>query len=394
MKWMIFSVLSIALFRAGSTEEAYVDVLGDNVDHHRPPEYSKKRWCHRDWPTTNGTWMEQAPYWQSSPDCPNRVFDEKMTAACLKGRTIYAMGNSIGRQAVYGVLEMLGGASVKRENQRDACPKHETTWDDSCHDVYEGVKLKYLFMQYMDGFDYGPSMGRDGFPFYSEEKRLHNGTKSYEFIGRKKDPKTGEWATKPNSFSGSAGEYWEDDNCIKQVTRNCFRRFFKDATRDDIFIFTLGASYLPNSDFARTVDHNEWLRVSAINFRNHIAATFPGQVFHVVLAQPNIHAQYGYLLQHFSRLNRFLWKEGAWNTDRAGCSSEDRPWYTIDQWAINEGRYHLYNDHLHFNGKLTHATIHQVLNEMCPPGFDQNEGDKKKEKKKDKKRAYRSLRPT
>ena len=57
---------------------------------------------------------------------------------------------------------MLGGTQVKREDQRDNCPKHETTWDDSCHSEFEGVQIKYLFMQYMDGFNYGPKTGRRG----------------------------------------------------------------------------------------------------------------------------------------------------------------------------------------------------------------------------------------
>jgi hypothetical protein len=48
-------------------------------------------------------------------------------------------------------------------------------------------------------------------------------------------------------------------------------------------------------------------------------------------------------------------------------------WYTIDQWAINEGRDHLYNDHIHYSGKLTHATLFQVLNMICPQfGIDRD----------------------
>lgn len=351
------SVLTLFLTGLAAMEE-YVDVLGPDADHHRPPDWMNKRWCHRDWPTHNGTWSDEAPFWVSSPDCPNQAFTQDMTQKCLKGRTIYAMGNSIGRQSVYGVLEMLGGASVKRENQRDACPKHETTWDDSCHSQYQQVKLKYLFMQYMDGFHYE---NRGGFPFFQDRYKEGNETK-YKFLGRQIDPKTGTWGTKPSTFKGG---YWEDDNCIGQVTRNCFRRFFKDATKDDIFIFTLGASYVGS----HTVDHKEWLRVSAINFKQHIAATFPGQVFRVVLAQPNIHREYAYLESQFKEWNNFLWERAGWNTDHAGCSNEDRPWYTIDQWAINEGRSNMYQDHLHFNGKLTHAMLHQVLNEMCPAKF-------------------------
>ena len=55
---------------------------------------------------------------------------------------------------LFGIVEMLGSASVSRENQRDICPKHETFWGDSCHSQLFDVNLKYLFMQFMDGYNY------------------------------------------------------------------------------------------------------------------------------------------------------------------------------------------------------------------------------------------------
>jgi hypothetical protein len=159
----------------------------DGKGRHRPPLYSKRRWCHRDWPTTEGVWSDEAPFWTSSPSCPNRAFDEKATVDCLKGRTVYTMGNSIGRQALYGILEMLGGASVKREDQRDMCPKHETTWDDSCHNEFAGVKLRYLFMQYMNGFNYNKGVAHrkdlsGGFPYFDLNKIKTELSKLPEYV--------------------------------------------------------------------------------------------------------------------------------------------------------------------------------------------------------------------
>jgi hypothetical protein len=54
-----------------------------------------------------------------------------------------------------------------------------------------------------------------------------------------------------------------------------------------------------------------------------------------------------------------------WQPD---STNEEEMWYTIDQWAINDQRDYLYNDHVHFNGPLAQATLHQVLNELCPGG--------------------------
>ena len=97
------------------------------------------------------------------------------------------MGNSIGRQALYGILEMLGGASVKREDQRDMCPKHETTWDDSCHNEFAGVKLRYLFMQYMNGFNYNKGVAHrkdlsGGFPYFDLNKIKTELSKLPEYV--------------------------------------------------------------------------------------------------------------------------------------------------------------------------------------------------------------------
>jgi hypothetical protein len=111
--------------------------------------------CHRLFPSRGGTWTDYPPYWV--PNCKQnqiKIFDPVETRKCLKGRTIYAMGNSVGRQALFGFVEMLGAASVTREDQRDICPKHETFWGDSCHSDLFDVKLKYLFMQFMDGYNY------------------------------------------------------------------------------------------------------------------------------------------------------------------------------------------------------------------------------------------------
>ena len=42
------------------------------------------------------------------------------------------------------------------------------------------------------------------------------------------------------------------------------------------------------------------------------------------------------------------------------------PWYCVDQWAINAGRSHLYNDAVHYARPLTNAGIQLPLNYVCP----------------------------
>jgi len=42
-----------------------------------------------------------------------------------------------------------GGDLIKRENQRDMCPKHETTWDDSCHQQIGGNMMMMSMVMLM-----------------------------------------------------------------------------------------------------------------------------------------------------------------------------------------------------------------------------------------------------
>lgn len=127
---------------------------------------SPKRWCNREFEAINGghgVFKLDPPHWRPSVDCDTRMFTQDDIITCMTGRTLYVIGNSVARQSAFGLVEMLGGATVKREDQRDLCPKHETTWDDSCHQEYAGIKIKYLFLQFMDGYNYS---NRKGFPFW------------------------------------------------------------------------------------------------------------------------------------------------------------------------------------------------------------------------------------
>ena len=111
--------------------------------------------CHRTFPSSGGTWLDIPPYW--IPNCTNndiRVFGRASVEKCLKGRTIYVIGNSIARGALFGILEILGGVSVSRQDQKSQCSKLGRRWGDSCHKEYAGIKLIFLYVQFMDGWDY------------------------------------------------------------------------------------------------------------------------------------------------------------------------------------------------------------------------------------------------
>lgn len=111
------------------------------------------RFCNRLLPQS-GRWVDYPPYWYPN-NCPEtRIFDQNATIGCMRGRTLYVIGNSIARQQAFALLELVGGTAMAREGQRDMCPKHETFWGDSCHSEFHDVKFKYLFLQFLDGYNY------------------------------------------------------------------------------------------------------------------------------------------------------------------------------------------------------------------------------------------------
>ena len=299
-----------------------------------------------------GMWIDDPPYW--FPDCnPNvRIFDESATTKCMQNRTLYVIGNSVARQSAFGLVDMLGGGNVKREGQRDMCPKHETTWGDSCHKEFGGVKIRYLFLTYIDGFYYGPNpksegqIDRGGFPFLLDTYFNKSKTKALP--------------PEPNAVRIEYGHnediFWAEDNCINKNVRSCLREFFSDSKQEDVLMFTIGMAYAQNSGI---IDVDSWARSSTAAFRSHIDSTFKGKVFRVTLAPYG--PKMSYASPSLKHMNNIIW-----DLTRPGSEERDEMWYTIDQWEINTDRGNLYNDHVHYVGPLTIATLTQMLNVVCP----------------------------
>ena len=333
------------------------------------------RWCNREYPSENGVWAPYPPYWQFPGKCSNQAFDVEDTTKCMKGRTVYAIGNSVGRQSAFNMVDMLGGGLVKREDQRDMCPKHisliltfnQPTWDDSCHSEFADVKIKYLFLQFPDGLRYAD---RGGFPYFRYKNEKNNqwttGKIAYNYTNTDGTIETKYYDNPHDLNADGDNPMWLDDNCINHNTKSCLEKFFSGATERDILIFTLGMTFGQDMNDREgihnpSVDMAAWLLGSGSAFKGHLASTFPGQVFRTTLAEFNSAGYVGPKSPNLKRANDLLWQ--IWKP-----SSEEKPWYTIDQWAINQNRHYLYNDHVHFNGPLTHAMLHQVLNELCPGG--------------------------
>jgi hypothetical protein len=313
----------------------------------------------------------------------------------LANRTVYVIGNSIARQTAFGLEELLGARAVARESQKATCLKSDVAAGqstDSCEQQWNGIQFKYLYLEWIDGYDY---TSRGGFPFYKWLK-TPTATSEPSVIGGEPQPQA-HWVTGPvpggntpdfASHNPYIADWWQDDNCIYQVSRRCLKHFFAGAKEEDVLIFNVGLPYShprleaelqlamagtrtqhvgasKNPDIS--VNFRDWLVSSAINFKAHIASAFPGQVFRMTLSSFNTTNRISFGSKtgnmhkndYLKNVNDVLWD--VWKP-----ASEERPWRTVDQWAINWGREYYYEDHLHFNGVLTHAFLYQVLNELCP----------------------------
>jgi hypothetical protein len=248
-------------------------------------------------------------------------------------------------QAAFGLLELLGGAAVPREDQKAMCPKHSTDWDESCHNKFRDVQFTYLFFQSMDGYNYS---SRGGFPFIQP-----NALPSYTVL-----PETPavlfSSAKEINDFDG-------DDNCVGKSVRHCLKTFFENSTEHDVLIFNVGHAFALSKYPSATVDLISWARSAASSFRSHITATFKGRVFHQNM--PHLKdklARQNPTVQEFNRLLYELWRPGSEDL------ASNEMWYHIDQWAINSDHSNQYSDHVHFPGPLNDAMLYQVLNTVCP----------------------------
>ena len=329
-----------------------------------------KRWCHRELPSKKGQWREEIPYWQTE-GCINYPYNQSAAYSCLKGRTIYVIGNSIARQYGFAIYQLLGGETYDRQQQKQSCLKSGLLWE-SCEQTYSDIKIKHLFLLYMDGFDYKE---RNGFPYFryqsiDNDKILYDHSRSGHFVDAIQHINSSDvLGNTPDDYAvGSKGTWKEiEDNCEGWTVRDCLKSFFNGSTENDILIFSIGMMQVVAYNGMMVgfkvdpLDNKSWLTASAVNFKAHLAATFKGHVFRVTMAQANPH------------MNRHHWTDSLREADNilhqlwtpSSVNSHDQ-WYTIDQWAINEGRNHLYDDSLHFNGPLSDATVQQVLNELCP----------------------------
>ena len=339
--------------------------------------------CLRSFPSV-GSWSSELPYWQPGPPCPLfKPFDGSMTATCLSNTTFYVIGNSIPRSMLYTLLEHLGGAHVTRLEQKEKCPSAEIDWDAStCHSQWAGVELKFLYLQYFNGFNYS---SRGGFERYAiNNSQLHwRGDTPQQLVDWKRG--CGPERRGPSIFT--------EDGCSSSPSIvHCLKKFFENATSSDTLLWSLGHVYTQPAYhaypllFTEDIDTLQWMVDSVPAFLAALCESFPGTVFRFTMAQ--LFARRLVVKGDLGpRYEKVLWERffgppaptnssvsgplaqaqaPRWPNASAKCAARVANFHTIDQGSINANRSGLYNDGIHFQGKLTHATLQQVLNALCP----------------------------
>jgi hypothetical protein len=107
-----------------------------------------------------------------------------------------------------------------------------------------------------------------------------------------------------------------------------------------------------------TFDFEPWARASMGAWRASLADLWPGRpqdIFRVRVAN---------MLERDERQHRAIAEIPSLNAamDEA---FEGSGWGVVDQWGINKGREDLYEDHVHFPGKLTREALNIIFAAAC-----------------------------
>lgn len=309
--------------------------------------------CHQSYPDS-GRWTNQKPYWKFR-GCPSRLFNSSDALNCLSGRTVYIAGHSVTRQYGFTLLQLLGGDAIDRNAQKALCSKSMLDLKSACHRLFKDVTIKYLFLHYMDGFNYST---RGGFPYV-----FANASSGSSLLLNRSTPNEVR-----SMFAGEeTGELYPTDVCTPfDSVKDCYTYFFANSTKKDVFIFQLGGPYAFSS---KVIDVERWARESAKAFAANLRDTFKGQVVRVTTTPTHFERQ------HSSGIRKQL-EETFWDVwkPQFGGSKSSAEWMTIDQYAINRGRKRFYNDAIHFAGPLADATIQQLLTMTCPSNLGVDAG--------------------
>jgi hypothetical protein len=285
--------------------------------------------CARVVPLAGNFDRDTPPFFFPSPDvCALKAYNHSEGRACLSGRKVYVLGNSIARGFQFELLAMYGDAeagAVSRTEQKIFC---QSAWEANG----QPCTLQLSADSPVRYWDMHLFMADDALDI--------------------RDPCRLGYAS----------------------TLDCLEFVLADSAPGDILVFYLGGSYakyrydLKRSELNSSEAWEEWLELSAQHFKGALNEAWKGEardVFHVRLA----HIQQWFA--HWNPTQAMLDNQKVFMDtiplvnrvlDRA---FEDAPWSVVDQWGINEGRDEEYTDEVHFQGLLSRVFWHVVLSSVC-----------------------------
>jgi hypothetical protein len=136
-------------------------------------ELPSRTLCNLNIPQT-GEWQDKPPYWIPQYCENHKSFTYKEVQECFAGQKIYIIGDDFMRHMFYGLVEVFSSKSSetvtavasdnKGENkpkrglitaeEHGLCAKHQSQSNEYCKADVGGIQIKYLYMKYMNGFDY------------------------------------------------------------------------------------------------------------------------------------------------------------------------------------------------------------------------------------------------
>ena len=233
--------------------------------------FAAKKNCSLTFPST-GTWLRQSPFW-AEKGCLTRSFNATQSEICLSGRTVYIMGISTARQYAYSIHSLLGAEDVDRRQQQARCPSGGgMSWGHgSCNENIKGVKIKYLYYQYLNGYN------NSGGGFEHAVNGLTNFINANEVMAHGLDKSLKDFLSKCSKFRCKVNRLPAGSDC-EQSPSLCIHNFLENATSSDILLFNGGHVF--SSASSLYVDVLGWARQAADDFVNYIGKSgFKGRVF-------------------------------------------------------------------------------------------------------------------
>lgn len=249
------------------------------------------------------------PYFVPDAGCL-RAVDAAVARACLRGRTIWFVGNSVARGFAFELATRVYGAEVvDRVLQKFLC--EDRLLPCSIYSSPE-VDIRFFWVQ---------------------------------------------------TFSPDSSHYSYPDRCTSRNQDECLGEMFVASKPRDILAFLIGHDDAVHAGSSGPAAIDTHVRADALKWKASLSKNWHGEFNNIfrIRASPLSDESLG---GDDTMTNFNIPIVNA----AADSAFDDAPWHTIDQYGINmaaERRSVYYQDHIHFAGNLSYVPSIVILNSVC-----------------------------